>query len=200
MAGVASSSPTATSSKYVSSADTALHHQVGLTLLHHLAALVQDLALERDEPAVGLGGLLLGDDAGPQADGVADLDRALELPTEADEGQRSVGLRRAGEEPGLDGQAEQPVGDPLAEDRLLHELGVGVEHIVVARQSGEEHDVRLSHRPTRRLVLFAELDVLEIASGRGHARVGYYSAVVDPARGPMLFSPHPRGHFRVFWR
>ena len=58
-------------------------------------------------------------------------------------------------------EAEQPVGDALAEDRGLHVLRVGVEHVVVPAQAGEDDDVGLGDRPARRHVLVAHLDVLE---------------------------------------
>ena len=38
---------------------TTLYEEIGLALLHHLVALVEHAPLERDEAAVGLGGLLL---------------------------------------------------------------------------------------------------------------------------------------------
>src|SRR5437588_6429532 len=151
----------------------ALHHEVSLALLHHLAALVHHGALDRDQAAVGLGGLLLRDHLRAQADRVADLDRPLELPAQPDEGEGGVGLCGAREETGLDGEPEQAVGDALAKDRLLHELGVGVEHVVVAGQPGEEHDVRLGHRAARRLVLLAHGDVVEEAARVGHVVLLY---------------------------
>ena len=62
----------------------------------------------------------------------------------------------------LDGQPEEPVGDALAELRGLHVLGVGVQHVVVAAQPREDHDVGLGHGATGRGVLLADLDVLEV--------------------------------------
>ena len=58
-------------------------------------------------------------------------------------------------------EAEEPVGDPLAEERGLHVLGVGVEHVVVAAQPGEDHDVGLGDGAAGRGVLLADLQVLE---------------------------------------
>src|SRR5258705_1404682 len=59
--------------------------------------------------------------------------------------------------------------DALTEARRLHQLGVGVDHVVVPGHSGEEHDVGLGHRTCRRLVLWADLDVVEeSASGWRH--------------------------------
>src|SRR5216117_109285 len=84
--------------------------------LHDLAALVEHGPLHDHEAAVGLRGLLLADDLRAQADGVADLDRPLELPPEPDERERRVRGGGAREEARLDGEAEEAVGDPLTED------------------------------------------------------------------------------------
>src|SRR5207249_11427766 len=56
-----------------------------------------------------------------------------------------VGLGGAAEEAGLDCETEQAVRDALAEDRLLHELGVGVEHVEFMKRS-EEHTSELQSR------------------------------------------------------
>ena len=66
------------------------------------------------------------------------------------------------EEALLDGQAEEPVGDALAELRGLHVLGVGVQHVVVAAEPREDHDVGLGHGAAGRGVLLADRDVLEV--------------------------------------
>src|SRR6266704_3600251 len=74
-------------------------------------------------------------------------------------------------------------GERIAQDRLLHELGVGVEHVVVAGQPGEEDDVGLGHRSPGRLELLTDLDLLEVApAARRHVRVGYH-APSRPLRG-----------------
>src|SRR5262245_34135868 len=170
MAGVSAWPPTTMSSKYVRSAATALHHQLGLALLHDLVALVDDRARDGDDAAVGLRRLRLSDDLRAQPDGVADLDRVLELPAEADERECGEGLSGPGEQTGLNGEPEQAVGDPLAEERRLHELGVGVEHVVVAGEPGEEDDVGLGDRTPWRLVLLADLDVVEVPLRHRHVR------------------------------
>jgi hypothetical protein len=62
------------------------------------------------------------------------------------------------------------VRDALTEDRLLHELGVGVQDVVVTGESGEHHDVGLGHRTPGGLVLLAELDLVEVTPQIGHGR------------------------------
>ncbi len=90
-----------------------------------------------------------------------------------------VGRHGPAEEPRLDGQAEKAVGDPLAEDGSLHELGVGVEDVVVAGQSREHHDVRLGDRAAGRLVLLANRYLIKKTTRvRGHARKGYHTLAV----------------------
>ena len=79
----------------------------------------------------------------------------------------------AGRQPLLDGEPEEAVGDPLAELGGLHVLGVGVEHVVVAGQPGEEDDVGLADRPARRDELLADLDVVEADRvGVAHGGIG----------------------------
>ena len=120
-----------------------------------------------DRPLVGE----IADEGGKARHGTydADLDGPLELPAQADEGHRGVGPRGPGEEPRLDGEAQEPVSDPLAEDRRLHELGVGVKHVVVAGQAGEEHDVGLVHRAARLLVLLPDCDLVPVPPSGAHA-------------------------------
>src|SRR5438132_356504 len=63
--------------------------------------------------------------------------------------------------------------NPGAVDRLLHELRVRVEHVVVAGQPRKDHDVRLGDGPSRRLVLLADLDLVEVAPRESrHGAVG----------------------------
>ena len=52
----------------------------------------------------------------------------------------------------------------------LHVLGVGVEHVVVAAEASEDHDVGLGDGATGRLVLLVQLDLIEVAPVLGHAR------------------------------
>src|SRR5262245_23048380 len=97
MAGVSSRSPTVMSSKYIAwsavavmrgapparrCSRAALHDEVGLALLHHLVALIQDRALQGDQAVVGLVTVALGHHPGPDANGVSNLDGPLELPAE----------------------------------------------------------------------------------------------------------------------
>ncbi len=135
---------------------------VGLAFLHHLAALIDHAALQRDEPDAWLLAVLLGRDARLDVDGVADLDRPLELPLHRGERADRLPGHHPVEEALLDRQAEQAVGDALAEQRRLHVLGVGVEHVVVAAQAREDHEVGLGHGAAGRGVLLAELDILEV--------------------------------------
>ena len=109
--------------------------------------------------------------------GVADLDRPFELPLEA--AQESVGGRRltASGQAVLHAEAEEPVRDPLAEDRGLHVLGVGVQHVVVAAEPGEDDDVRLGDGPAGRGELLAELEIFEAyALGGIHGWEEYHGA------------------------
>ena len=87
--------------------------------------------------------------------------------------------------PGRDREPQETVGDALAEDGALHELGVGVEDVVVPRQPGERDDVRLGDGAARRQVLVAHLDVLEVLAARLRHR--------RPPRGdrhPPSIDPH----------
>src|SRR5262245_49036702 len=131
--GLRTTSPIGTSSKYrVAStgrspprSGSPLDHDVGLALLHDLTPLVRDRALEHHDPAVGLRGLALVADLDPHLDRVPDLDRSLEPPAQAQEGDGGEGAGGGpAAEARLDGQPEQAVGDALAEDLGPHELGV----------------------------------------------------------------------------
>src|SRR5262249_58020239 len=100
-----------------------LHRVLGLAFLHHLSELVDELSLDGHETATRVGPVLLGGDARADVDGVADLDRPLELPLEPTQG--AVGRRRLAPrgEAVLDADAEEPLGIPPAEDGTLHVLG-----------------------------------------------------------------------------
>src|SRR5262249_25494342 len=71
----------------------ALDHELGLALLHGLAALVQDRPLDGDDPPVELRGLALVGDPETHLDGVPDLDRALEAPAETEKRDGGEGTR-----------------------------------------------------------------------------------------------------------
>ena len=78
------------------------------------------------------------------------------------------------------------MGDALAEDRLLHELGVGVQHVVVAGEPGEDHQVGLGHRAPGRLVLLAERDLLEVPTLLAHEGAAQNRPGPDHAGTPAL--------------
>src|SRR3990172_9473620 len=64
------------------------------------------------------------------------------------------------------------MSDPLPEDRRLHELGIGVKDVVIAREAGKDHDVGLSDRSSGRQEFLSHLDLIEIPGIRlGHARL-----------------------------
>src|SRR6266542_3360759 len=111
----------------------ALDQILGLTLLHHLAA----------------------------------LDRPLEPPLEALEHAVRRDRLAPGSQTLLNGETEEAMGDALAEDRALHELGVGVQHVVIAREPGEEDDVGLGDGAPRRGVVLADPEILKEDGGLG---------------------------------
>src|SRR5262249_10246379 len=122
----------------------ALDHELGLALLHGLAALVQDRPLDGDDPPVELRGLALVGDPETPLDGVPDLDRALEAPAETEKRDGGEGTRHgAAAETGRDGQTKEAVSDPLPEEGRPHELRVGVEDVVVPGQARKGDDVTL---------------------------------------------------------
>ena len=106
------------SARHTRSGRPALHQVLRLALLDDLAELVEDLAARRvtDAPA-RLVAVALGRDPGADVDGVADLDRPLELPLERAEQLRRgrAGSPRSSRPCWMD-EPEEPVGDALAED------------------------------------------------------------------------------------
>ena len=146
---------------------------LGLAGLDDLTELVDDFPLDEDGPPPGRIAVAQGRDPGADVQRIADLDRALELPLDADEHLPSARGPAALEETLLDGEHEQSVGDALPEERGLHVLGVGVQDVVIAGEPGKDHDVRFGHRPAGRIVLLPDAKVLEREAGLSvHEAVG----------------------------
>ena len=79
----------------------------------------------------------------------------------------------AGSEALLDAEAEEAVGDALAEDGSLHVIGVGVEDVVVTGETSEDHDVRFSDGASGRSELLTDGEILEEGAGMSaHEGVG----------------------------
>src|SRR5688572_28777957 len=99
------------------------HHDLPLALLHDLVPLVHQGYVEEDDALAGFLGLALVGHLLLDADGVADLDLALEVPGHAEESDGGAFLNaEAAFQAGGDGEAGRAVQDAAAEDRRLSEF------------------------------------------------------------------------------
>src|SRR3954447_9439308 len=125
-----------------------LDHEHVAALLDEHVVLIAEPELEGDDPAPGIrGGPRVGH---PHArgDGVPEADGRAEAPVDAEQRDGGpVDHTDTAQEAARNREAQEAVGDALAEGRLAGEDRVRMNRVTVARKRRERHDIGLRHGP-----------------------------------------------------
>ena len=139
----------------------AAHEGLSSAILDELPVLVEDPPIPGDHATSAVGRGLQGVHTCDPPDRVTEMDRTMESPLQDGEERQGVDARRLTEQPGADGQAEQTMGDRLAEGAGSRRRVINVDGIKISGEAREPDNIGLGDRPSRSLPFIADDQVVE---------------------------------------